>query len=339
MSFILLVLFLAGCQNPEANRTPTLIQNEITLTNTPIPTFTPINTFTPTLEPTATETPTPTPSLTPTPTIAPGATQISSVDGMVQVYIPAGEFLMGSTEADPGADYDELPLHSVYLESYWMDQTVITNEMYAEFLNDMGNQTAIGATWLDAGGEGVLLYQQGGVWYPFRGFGNYPAVEVTWYGAQAYCEWAGRRLSTEAEWEKAARGTDARLYPWGNEIDCDHAQYANCGGGLLPADSKPAGASPYGVLGLAGNVWEWVADWYADDYYAASPAENPDGPRLAPPGYCAAALGNTTPSTSSLPTAVTTDPLSQCTITVFDVRWVLKNGSKALTFRAITKRS
>jgi formylglycine-generating enzyme required for sulfatase activity len=213
-----------------------------------------------------------------TPTLAPGATQISSIDQMVIVYIPAGEFLMGSTEMDTGVDYDEFPQHMVYLDAYWMDQTVITNAMFASFLNEMGNQVEGRVTWLDASDEDVLIYQADGVWQPYSGYEQHPAVEVTWFGAQAYCQWAGRRLPTEAEWEKAARGSDERIYPWGDEIDCDRAQYANCGGGLLPVDSKPAGASPYGALGLSGNTWEWVADWYADDYYENSPTENPPGP-------------------------------------------------------------
>ncbi len=282
IGLILLILFLGGCQKTEANLTPTLFQGEFVATNTSSPTSSPTKisapTLTLTLETIATDTQIQTPSATPRPTLALGATKISAVDGMVLVYIPAGEFLMGSTDAAPGADYDELPQHAVYLDAYWIDQIVITNERYAAFLNEMGSEIEARATWLDAGGEGILLYQQAGVWQPFQGYGDYPVVEVTWYGAWAYCEWACGHLPTEAEWEKAARSTDSRLYPWGDEIDCDHAQYANCGGGLLPANSKPAGASPYGVLGLAGNVWEWVADWYADDYYAASPAENPDGP-------------------------------------------------------------
>jgi formylglycine-generating enzyme required for sulfatase activity len=197
---------------------------------------------------------------------------------MAMIYIPAGEFQMGSMNTDDGADYDEMPQHTVFLDAFWIDQTVVTNAMYAAFLNQMGNQESGNATWLDAGDSDVLMLKREGVWHSLEGAENLPAVEITWFGAQAYCQWAGKRLPTEAEWEKAARGSDHRIYPWGDVIDCEKAQFANCGDGLLPVDSNPEGASPFGVLGLSGNVWEWVADWYADDYYFLSTKENPPGP-------------------------------------------------------------
>ena len=126
---------------------------------------------------------------------------------MVQVYVPAGEFIMGSNDGDD----DEKPEHKVYLDDYWIDQTEVTNAMYVEFLNKEGNQ---GVNWLDEDGMDARIQNQGGTWQAGIGYENHPVIEVSWNGAQAYCTWAGGRLPTEAEWEKAARGTDERTYPW-----------------------------------------------------------------------------------------------------------------------------
>jgi formylglycine-generating enzyme required for sulfatase activity len=201
------------------------------------------------------------------------------------VYIPAGEFLMGSLLEDKGMDQDEAPQHTVYLDSFWIDQTEVTNAQFATFLNALGNQKESGAFWLDAVDAEVQIFQLNGEWDVRKGFENYPVVEVTWFGAQAYCTWVGERLPTEAEWEKAARGDDARPYPWVEKsevrfrIDCTHANIAECNhNGTVSVGSLPAGASPYHALDMAGNAWEWVADWYAADYYSLTPIENPLGP-------------------------------------------------------------
>jgi len=107
---------------------------------------------------------------------------------------------------------------------------------------------------------------------------HHPMVNVTRSWAKRYCGWAGKRLLTEAEWEKVARGTDERTYPWGEDVDCEHAHYKECGGQTIPVGGKPEGVSPYGAQDMAGNVWEWVNDRYEEDYYQNSPESNPQGP-------------------------------------------------------------
>jgi formylglycine-generating enzyme required for sulfatase activity len=232
-----------------------------------------------------------TPTPTETTSLGIGSTKVSPVDAMSMVYIPEGEFLMGSEDSDTDAGYDEKPQHRVYLDAFWIDQTEVTNEMFAAFLNAEGNLKEDGVYWLDAEHEEGLIILSDSEWEPKANYEDYPVTLVTRYGAQAYCEWAGRRLPTEAEWEKAARGVDLRIYPWGNDFDCskgnfddesDNDVYVIPGGPgcdgydrTAPVGSYPAGASPYGALDMAGNVWEWVADWYADDYYDRSPYSNP----------------------------------------------------------------
>ena len=181
---------------------------------------------------------------------------------------------MGSDEGEN----DERPVHIVYLDSFYIDKTEVSNAQFAQFLNEQGNQEENGVTWLDIEDREGTITESGGRYQPKGGYAHHPVTEVTWYGAVAYCEWAGRRLPTEAEWEKAARGTDARTYPWGEGIDCNHANYSACIGETTEVGSYPLGASPYGALDMAGNVWEWVSDWAYDHYYAASPGSNPQGP-------------------------------------------------------------
>ncbi|MCB0167242.1 MAG: SUMF1/EgtB/PvdO family nonheme iron enzyme [Anaerolineae bacterium] len=194
-------------------------------------------------------------------------------DGNLMILIPAGDFLMGSAASDPDAGVDELPRHVVYLDEFWIDELEVSNYHYRQCL--------------DAGGCSPPQLGSG----LFIG-DDLPVVGVNWEQAAEYCTWAGARLPTEAEWEKAARGVDGRLFPWGDEFDGALLNYcdANCVADwrdfgaddgyryTAPVGSYPAGASPYGVLDMSGNVWEWTADWYGDDTYAQSIYKNPTGP-------------------------------------------------------------
>jgi formylglycine-generating enzyme required for sulfatase activity len=182
-------------------------------------------------------------------------TPTSAPPGMVSV--PAGEFIMGSEEGDS----DEQPVHTIYLDAFYIDKTEVTNAQYRQCVEAGACDAPVDATYYDN-----------------ADYAQHPVVFVSWHDADAYCRWAGKRLPTEAEWEKAARGTDGRTYPWGEGIDCDRAQHGECAGQTVPVGSKPKGASPYGALDMAGNVWEWVADWYDSGYYSQSPARNPQGP-------------------------------------------------------------
>jgi formylglycine-generating enzyme required for sulfatase activity len=210
------------------------------------------------------------------------------------VYVPAGEFIMGSTEAEVDSalslcnEYaggacprrlfeDEPPQHTVYLDAFYIDKTEVTNAQYRECVE-----------------TGACDAPSDTTYYDDANYAQHPVVVVSWNDADAYCRWAGKRLPTEAEWEKAARGTDGWVYPWGNTFDGSKVNFCdkNCPEDVFwkdasvddgyiytaPVGSYPAGASPYGALNMAGNVKEWVADWYDPGYYSQSPARNPSGP-------------------------------------------------------------
>ena len=178
--------------------------------------------------------------------------------GFDWVPIPAGEFMMGSNERD-----NQKSIHRMHLSAYQIARHPVTNAQYAAFVKAKSHR--------------VPKHWKGGK-IP-RGKENHPGVWVSWEDARAFCAWAGVRLPTEAEWEKAARGTDGRKYPWGNEPPTKELCNFNRNvGDTTPVGEYPKGASPYGVLDMAGNVWEWVNDWYSKDYYRVSPGANPQGP-------------------------------------------------------------
>jgi serine/threonine-protein kinase len=195
---------------------------------------------------------------------------------MVMVYVPPGMFMMGSEEGDESAFNNEFPAHEVMLRAFWIDQTEMTNVQFAAFLNVMGNQPEGGVTWLRSASSRVLIVYNGEVYQPKSGFADHPVIEVSWYGAAAYCEWVGGRLPTEAEWEYAARGTDGRIYPWGDEEPHNTLlNYNNNISQTTTVGSYPNGTSPFEVLDMAGNVWEWVSDRYGG--YSSTAVENPEG--------------------------------------------------------------
>lgn len=199
---------------------------------------------------------------------------VTGKDGAPMILIPAGVFKMGSQEGLP----NERPEHQVQLDSYYIDQYEVTMGLYRKFLESGKHDSP--STWDDEAATTV---------------GDRPAVGMKWSDAAAYCEWAGKRLPTEAEWEKAARGTDGRRYPWGHmQPFVDIANYnrgvwVNETVTLVPVTSglegmsvrhglKTGGMSPYGLAHMAGNAAEWVSDWYDREYYQQSPQKNPTGP-------------------------------------------------------------
>ena len=206
------------------------------------------------------------PTKTPTPVLGVGSTMTSEKDGMVMVYVPEGEFLMGSEDGDS----DEKPSHTVYLDAYWIDQSEITNAMYAKCVTAgaCGEPKSSGSYSRDS-------------YYGNADFDNYPVIYVSWEDAQTYCAWADRRLPSEAEWEKAAGWNEntqrQQPYPWGVEIDKTYANYGAKIGDTTAVGSYEKGKSFYGAYDMAGNVWEWVNDWYDGDYYANSSSSNPLG--------------------------------------------------------------
>ncbi len=219
------------------------------------------------------------PEMTFTPEMAPSSQIINGEDNEM-VLIPAGEFTMGRSAQDEftscqelnqdcqlSAFMDEEPVHQVYLDAFSIDKTEVTNALY-KACEDQGV--------CDPPQESNSNTQSS--YYGNSEFDHYPVVYVSWDQAKTYCEWRGARLLTEAEWEKAARGTDGRTYPWGENIDESFANFNYDVSDTTAVGNYEKGKSPYGVYDMAGNVWEWVADWYSATYYGKSPTENPPGP-------------------------------------------------------------
>jgi len=225
---------------------------------------------------------------------------ISPVDGTEMILIPEGEFAMGTVEGDTMAREFEKPVHNVFVEAFYMDKYPVTNRQYLLFMEESGYKPQAvqgSASWWDK--------------YFEDGKENHPVVGISWKDADEYCRWAGKRLPTEAEWEKTARGPSGFLFPWGNEWDKDKCNNIHTSRekieaklkgergkdfwytstahsalslnmtrsmGTLPVWIFPEGASPYGVMDMAGNIWEWCLDWYLDIYYSEVIEQNPQGP-------------------------------------------------------------
>ena len=209
------------------------------------------------------------------------ASEIPNPSDIPMVLIPAGGFTMGSDNVDEalaecqsyysGCDsswfIEEQPAHTVYLDDFYIDVYEVTNSLYAECVN-----AAVCEPPTYVGSETRESY------YNNSEFEHYPVIFVDWNMAETYCEWRAARLPTEAEWEKAARGDDGRIYPWGDELDPAALNFNQEIGDTVEAGNYDEGTSPYGLYDMAGNVWEWVADYYSGTYYQDSPSSNPPGP-------------------------------------------------------------
>lgn len=215
----------------------------------------------------------PTENLVETPTLKPGSKMVHSMDESISIYIPEGYFVMGSNNAGVYAE----PAHRVFLDAFWIDQKEVTNQQFNNCVN-----------------EGICSLPSSPVDFYNINYELHPVVYVDWFQATTYCGWAGGRLPTEAEWEKAGRSNVEITFPWGDQFNCSLANaddeiiedlnvvpgLPNCDGynTTAPVGSFPGGSSYYGVMDLVGNVTEWVSDWFRYDYYSDSPSINPLGP-------------------------------------------------------------
>ncbi|HSL31138.1 MAG TPA: SUMF1/EgtB/PvdO family nonheme iron enzyme [Anaerolineales bacterium] len=200
----------------------------------------------------------------PTPTGVDTSADFIDSRGVPMRFVPAGNFIMGNNASQYP---EEKPVHTVYLDDFYIDTFEVTNARYAACV-DAGECEPPSET----GSFTRTSY------YGDPAFDDFPVVNVDWEAAAAYCRWRGMKLPTEAQWEKAARGTDGRLYPWGNNIDQTYANYADIVGDTTEVGSYETGKSIYNVYDMSGNAWEWVADWFSNSYYLETPLTNPTGP-------------------------------------------------------------
>lgn len=211
----------------------------------------------------------PIPTRAPSPITVPVTPSASAINGgdihSDMVLIEAGWFTRGSAGEDTNADNNEKPQKSIYLDSFWIDKYEVSNSLFRE---------CVSAGKCEAPSQSKSHTHESYFWNPL--YDKYPVIFLSWYAARDYCASVGKRLPTEAEWERAARWTDARIFPWGNDFRVDYLNGENSDSGdTLPVGSFPNGASRDGVLDMAGNVWEWVADWFDGDFYKAPESNNP----------------------------------------------------------------
>ncbi len=199
----------------------------------------------------------------------PNENEVIDGKGVQMVFVPEGNYMSGNENGD----IDEVPVHSIFLDSFYIDKFEVTNALYQACVNE-GSCRPL---------RRIDSFTRSS-YFGNPEYDEYPVVYVDWNMANAFCEWRGAQLPTEAQWEKAARGPDGRTYPWGEEIDCRRANFqgglTSCPGGTSMVGSYETGRSPYGAHDMAGNVWEWVADWYSEIYYETIPPQNPLGPEI-----------------------------------------------------------